>query len=109
MARSSNALNARSPTAQYWANLIAEHEQSKLSVQDFANKKGIHSVTFYAWRRRLQSEKPAFVEVRVAPLRPEAPRPEAPLRLNFRDGTVSLEVPMGTDLRWLRAVVETLA
>ena len=45
---------------------------------------------------------PRFVEVRLAPAAPTV------LRLSFTTLPMSLEVPVGTDLAWLRQVVGAL-
>ena len=93
-----------SPNAQYWADLIQKYERSGMSVQAFATLHGVHFTTIYAWRRRLRNRQPTFVEVSL-PETSEIP----PIRVQILNRPVSLLVPMGTDLQWLRIVVEALS
>jgi len=97
---------ALSSNAQYWADLIQKYERSGMSVQAFATMHGVHFTTLYAWRRRLRTKQPAFVEVSV-PKRDTSEAP--PIQVQILNRPVSVVVPIGADLRWVRAVVEALS
>lgn len=100
-----------SPAARRWAALVAELEDSKLSVAVFAQRRGVNSSTLAWWRSRLRSvarstalavQPPAFVEVAVER------QPERPVRLRFEHRPVVLEIPDGASLELVRRVVDAL-
>jgi transposase-like protein len=95
---------ALTPTAQRWAALVAELERSPLSLSAFARRHGVHPSTLSSWRSRLASaSRSSFVD--VTPARTPAPV----LELELPDFGVRVPVPVGTDLAWLRTVLEALA
>ena len=88
--------------SQYWEDLIQKFETSGMTAQAFAASQEVHVTTLHTWRRRLRNRKPAFVEVALPPEKP-------PIRVQILNRPVSLWVPVGADLQWLRAVVEALS
>jgi hypothetical protein len=46
------------PREQAWRKLVAEHEQSGLSVRAFCQQREIREPSFYRWRRRLLADQP---------------------------------------------------
>lgn len=102
-----------SPAARRWAALVAELEDSKLSVDAFAQRRGVNRSTLAWWRSRFRKlahentlavQQPAFVELAV-----EAEVPMAhPLRLRFDHRPVVLEIADGVSLELLRGVVDAL-
>lgn len=98
---------ALSPTAQRWARLLAAQQNANLPTRAFAALHDVNPSTLNWWRARLRREAPTFIEVRIPPAEP---RPSsAPLRLELAALPVSIDVPIGTDLAWLRAVVRALS
>jgi len=69
--------NPRRSSAQ-WATIVADYQNSGLSVQAFCEQNNLVPVTFHKWRRRLSSSplaqpnnKPAFTQaVKVQPSQP---------------------------------------
>lgn len=95
---------APTPTAQRWAHLVAELDRSPLSVTAFAQLHGVNPSTLSSWRSRLRAAGPSrFVDVTPEP----APAPL--LELELPELGVRVPVPVGTDLAWLRTVLEALA
>lgn len=93
---------ALTPTAQRWAHLVAELERSALSLTAFARRHGVNPSTLSSWRSRLRAARRAtFVDV--------TPEPAPVLELELPDFGVRVAVPEGTDLVWLRTVLEALA
>jgi transposase-like protein len=88
-------------SAQQWAPLVAELQNSHLSIAAFAAQKGVHPATLATWRRRFAQKGPAFLEVSLA-------EQEATLQVELPSRAV-IRVPVGTNLRWLRQVVEALS
>lgn len=95
------------PTAQRWARLVTALEQSDLTARAFAAKHNVNPSTLSWWRSRFRGSMPSrgFVEVELSAV-PAAPAPLIRVEL---PGDAVVVVPVGADLRWLRAVVEALS
>jgi len=95
--------------AHRWTRIVEELEASGLSAREFAKRREINASTLKWWRSHLRPsglEDPAsgalsFVEVQIG-------APVAAVRVHLDRASVSLEVQAGTDLQWLRAVVDAL-
>ena len=95
--------------AQRWARVVEEFEASGMDVREFAKRRGINTSTLKWWRSQLRRPGAAsttvsalsFVEVQVA-------APVRVVRVRLDRVAASLDVPPGTDLRWLRAIVDSL-
>ena len=95
-------------TTQRWRALVTDLQQSGLPIREFAVRRDVNAKTLAWWRTKLARvpTSPTFVEQRLAP---PSPSPVArAVRLSFTTMPVSVEVPVGTDLAWLRRVVEAL-
>lgn len=94
-----------------WAELVAAHRTSGLSLEQFAKRNQVNPKSLGWWRARLRRDTPApaFVEVQVEPLLAEPPMPAPMLRLELATGRVRVDVPVGLDLVWLRQVVQALS
>ena len=95
-------------TTQRWRALVTDLQQSGLPIREFAVRRDVNAKTLAWWRTKLARvpATPTFVEVRLAL---PSPTPVArAVRLSFTTMPVSVEVPVGTDLAWLRRVVEAL-
>jgi hypothetical protein len=95
-------------TTQRWRALVTDLQQSGLPIREFAVRRDVNAKTLAWWRTKLARAptSPTFVEQRLAP---PSPSPVArAVRLSFTTMPVSVEVPVGTDLAWLRRVVEAL-
>ena len=97
------------PTAQRWARLIAELDQSELTATAFAAQRCVNPSTLSWWRRKLQRERApgSFVAVNLPATTALSPVPV--LRLELLEARVAMDVPVGADLTWLRAVVVALS
>jgi hypothetical protein len=100
-----------SPAAMRWAALVAEFEGSMLSLQVFAERRGVNPSTLAWWRSRFRSmarttalavQPPAFVELAVETAR------ACPIRLRFDQRPLVLEVSDGVSVALLRKVVDAL-
>lgn len=54
--------------AEYYGDLLAQQQESGLSVVEFASRSGVSSATLYSWRRRLGRvrRRPRALEVQVS-------------------------------------------
>ncbi len=86
-----------------WTRIVREFEASGLSAVAFARQHGFSKQSLYKWHSRLRGEArvvtPDFVEIVT-----EAAKP---IMLIMPSG-LKLEVPLGTNLGYLRDVVEAL-
>lgn len=96
-----------------WAELVALHRSSGLTTLQFATQHGVHPKSLARWRQRVGSHGPGrgFVEVALVPAREPAPRaaPTREFRVELTTQPVSIAVPAGSDLVWLRAIVQALS
>jgi hypothetical protein len=89
----------------YWGEQIAAQENSGMTVKRFCQQRGVSEHSFYAWRKRLRTGKPALRFALVEPV--PRPAPVALLELVLAGGERLLIRP-GVDTAMLRAVLETL-
>jgi hypothetical protein len=95
------------PKADEWAERIAAHARSGVSVKQFCKEQGLTECSFYAWRKRLQEKGPvrfALVERRTQRQERTA---EAGLELVLTTGE-RLRIGTGVDTATLRAVLGVL-
>lgn len=99
-----------SPTAQRWARLVSALEQSNLTAASFAARNNVNASTLSWWRSRLRGTTALqrFVDVAL-PAEAVGVSPPSALVVELVDRGVRVTVPYGTDLDWLRAVVESLS
>jgi hypothetical protein len=121
----------KSRSIKYWGKLVAEHQESDLSVRQFCLSRDINFHTFKNWRWRLRDkigpgEKPTGKFVEVAPLKPsdfidscdqqsepsadvayEELKTKSGLTLRYGDGW-SIDVPCGFDESTLSRVIRVL-
>jgi hypothetical protein len=99
-----------SAAEQRWFALVEEFEQSGLSRAQFCQQRKLKVRTFAWYRSRWRSRRaqtmlvqqpPAFVELAL-------PKPLTPLILRLERRALTLEVPVGADLGWLRTVLDAL-
>lgn len=97
------------PTAQRWAKLVTALEASNLTAAVFAAQHNVNPSTLSWWRSRFRGTLPSrgFVTVELPVVQPVASPPT--LRVALPDRGVVMDVPVGADLGWLRAVVEALS
>lgn len=96
-------------TGQRWAKLVAALEASNLTAAVFAARHNVNPSTLSWWRSRLRGTMPSrgFVTVELPTVQAVVPAP--PIRVALPNRGVVVEVPVGADLDWLRAVVEALS
>ncbi|MGO8746084.1 MAG: IS66 family insertion sequence element accessory protein TnpA [Thermoguttaceae bacterium] len=98
-----------------WRGILAEAEESRLSVRQFCQQRHVGEAMFYRWRRRLRDEPPAgssssearFVLVRPA-AKEEVESKTAPIELVLDRGW-RLRIARGADEATLRVVLAALA
>jgi hypothetical protein len=97
-----------------WRKVLADWEASGLSVREFAAQRGLKVKSLEWWRWKLcalkKKDDSALLPVatmRFVPLDVVKPAATA-LRLRLENAPVSLEIPHGVELGWLRAVVDAL-
>jgi hypothetical protein len=105
---------SRAVTRQAWVERLARFSDSGLSPAQFCTQEGVSLPSFYAWKRRLATE--ALDAATAAPPAGDAcprllpvrlPTPAARLELVLAGGAV-LRIPPGSDLAWVRSLVEAL-
>ena len=89
--------------------LVTALEASNLTAAVFAAQHNVNPSTLSWWRSRFRGAMPSrgFVTVELPVVRPVAPPP--PLRVELAGRGIVVDVPVGADLDWLRAVVEALS
>jgi hypothetical protein len=90
---------------QLWCKLIAQHEQSGLSVRAFCQQHRTSEYSFYHWRKRLAEQLPmkfALVETNRA-----APAAVAAVEVILASGE-RLRIAPGIDAATLRLVLSVL-
>ena len=105
---------SRGATRQLWVERLARFSTSGLRPAAFCAAEGVSLPSFYSWKRRLNAEgRSADTQAtddpasgpRLLPVRlRSAP---APVELVLPGGTV-LRIPPGSDLAFVRALVEAL-
>jgi hypothetical protein len=93
------------PAAQRWTALIAELDDSDLSIRKFAHARGINPRTLTWWKWRLRKEEEERQDDGFFELVPR----EHLAALDLTVGGASITVDRDTDLCLLRRVVEALA
>ena len=94
------------PKANEWAERIAAHQRSGISVKQFCKEQRLTEYSFYAWRKRLQEGGPvrfALVERSRRQERTTEPILELVLATGER-----LRIGTGVDITTLRTVLDVL-
>ena len=95
------------PKADEWAERIAAHRRSGMSVKQFCKEQRLTECSFYAWRKRLQENRPVrFALVERSARRQERPA-EPVLELVLANGE-RLRISSGVDITILRTVLDVL-
>jgi hypothetical protein len=95
------SLNRRST----WQRHLDDQLSSGLSQRDFCASRGLSLASFGYWKRRLaRSDLTSACDPLFVPFHPERPHPDS-VRLS-RPGGLTVEIPFGSDLRWIRRLVE---
>ena len=88
-----------------WQRHLDDQLSSGLSQRDFCASRGLSLASFGYWKRRLgKVDSPSACGPLFIPFRPERPRLES-IRLSHPDG-LTVEIPFGADVRWIRRFVE---
>jgi transposase-like protein len=95
------------PKADEWAERIAAHQRSGMSVKQFCKEQGLTECTFYAWRKRLQEGGPVRFALVERSARWQQRTVEPVLELVLGTGE-RLRIGAGVDTATLRAVVNVL-
>jgi hypothetical protein len=93
------------PRGEYWRELIAQQEQSDLTIHAFCAQQGVTEASFYHWRKQLRNSAPvcfALVEHSVDSL-----RRNAPVEVLLPSGE-RLQIAPGADATTLRMVLAVL-
>jgi transposase len=91
---------------EYWAEQISAQGQSGLTVKRFCQQQGVSQHSFYAWRKRLGTHKPALRFALVEPV-PEHPSAQPVVELVLASGE-RLRIGAGVDAATIRAVLQAL-
>lgn len=86
----------------FWRSAIRRQEESGLPAARFCRREGLHPVTFYGWRRKLQPERVSPGVGAAAENKPAAATPSlVPVRLLEERASAAVEVvsPSGLVLR----------
>ena len=90
-----------------WQRHLDDQLSSGLSQRDFCASQGISLASFGYWKRRVSMQDststrgPMFI-----PIRPDRPRTEL-VRLTHPAG-LTVEIPIGSDVRWIRQFIEVV-
>src|SRR5215831_10480175 len=105
---------SRGAARQLWVERLARFPASGLRPAEFCAAEGVSLPSFYSWKRRLNAEgRPADTQAtdgpasgpRLLPVRIGAT--PAPVELVLPGGTV-LRIPPGSDLAFVRSLIEAL-
>ena len=105
----SNIEERTSSKSEQWRERIAEHERSGISVKQFCKERGLTECSFYAWRKRLRTQRQLvrFALVEREPAARQGAKTEAHLELVLVNGA-RLRIGAGADSTTLRMVLEAL-
>jgi hypothetical protein len=95
----------REATRLAWADRLARHPDSGLSVAAFCASEGVSANSFFYWKRQLSSIRSSEVQPRLLPVRLLASPP--PVEVVLPCGTV-LRLAPGCDLSFVRSLVDAL-
>ena len=95
------------PKADEWAERIAAQQRSGISVKQFCKERGLTEYSFYAWRKRLQEEKPVRFALVERSTRRQEHTAETALELVLGNGE-RLRIGTGVDTATLRLVLDVL-
>lgn len=94
------------PKAEEWAERIRAQQRSGISVKQFCKEQGLTEYSFYAWRKRLQKQKPVRFALDRGTAR-QGPATEAGLELVLVTGE-RLRIGSAVDGTTLRTVLDAL-
>jgi transposase len=95
------------PKVDEWAERIAAHQRSGMSVKQFCKEQGLTECSFYAWRKRLQESGPVRFALVERNSRRQERTAEAVLELVLASGE-RLRIGTGVDTATLRTVLDVL-
>ena len=104
--RSMRAIEADSKKGKKWAGLIAQQQQSGLTVSAFCREHGFSDQTFYNWRKRLAESEPVRFALVAADAK-KAVAEQLPIELFLVLGD-RLRIAPGADAATLRIVLSVL-
>ena len=93
--------------AAEWAERIAKHQSSGMSVKEFCKERGLTECSFYAWRKRLRKREPVRFALVDRGAAGRESWTDASLELVMTTGQ-RLRIGAGVDASTLRTVLETL-
>ena len=90
-----------------WQRHIDDQLSSGLSQRGFCASQGLSLASFGYWKRRLSRYDSAPIRSPMfVPIRPDRPRTEL-VRLSHPAG-LTVEIPIGSDVRWIRQFIEVV-
>jgi hypothetical protein len=95
-----------SKTEAFWRRHVEAWRSSGLTQKQYGVKHSINAVTLAHWSHRLQRKPNTSVQALV-PIRVIGEVPAASIELRY--GTWRIVVPVGTDPRWLAALMRETA
>jgi hypothetical protein len=93
--------------ADEWAERIAAHQRSGISVKQFCRERGLTEYSFYAWRKRLQESGPVRFALVERSARRQERTTEPIVELVLTTGE-RLRISPGVDITTLRTVLDVL-
>jgi hypothetical protein len=104
----------RAASRHAWVERLARFASSGLRPAAFCAREGVSLPSFYQWKRRLAAETAA--DTTESPGSPDPTPRLLPVRLPVPGGAVelvlpggvTLRIPPGCDLAWVRCLVEAL-
>jgi len=105
---------SRAGARQLWAERLARFSGSGLRPAEFCAAEGVSLPSFYSWKRRLNAEGRSQAAEQTADAQPgprllpvRLPAAAAAVELVLPSGVV-LRVPPGSDLAFVRSLIESL-
>ena len=95
------------PKADEWAERIAAHRRSGMSVKQFCKEQRLTECSFYAWRKRLQENGLVRFALVERSARRQEGTAEPVLELVLANGE-RLRIGSGVDITILRTVLDVL-
>src|ERR1041385_5006675 len=93
------------PKADEWADRIAAQQRSGMSVKQFCKEQGLTEYSYYAWRKRLQGQRPVRFALVERSARRQERTTEPVLELVLASGE-RLRIGAGVDIATFRTVLE---
>lgn len=94
---------------KHWRQHVVRWRASGLTQQQYSQRAGLNVHTLAHWSWRLGRQTGAATSQSLVPIQVIAQAPSVAARVELRAGSWCLQVPAGTDAKWLAALLRELS